>query len=425
MDNIDLREEFYGEVHNMKPSWWAVWGIFFVFGFILILFTLSYFIRYPDIIVAEARFASDLPSVTIPAKNSSQIAAIKKDSKEYVTKGDYIFILKDNSDYEDILHLKENLKSLELEFGLIPFFEKNLITEYKLGNQIQGSWNALNHHLLQYYQIVKQKKYELEIQRLKEELLLQQNILKKYQKLLLFDSSIAKIQDTNKSIDSVLLLEAVISKVQFSESLIRNMEIQKVVGQEELSIARSELEIARIRNNIEQLKQQQAEQLIELEVNIRKALIDLELAIKGWEDSYVIQAPISGQIHFLSPIRENQQVMVNEELVTIIPDSMTFSVLLKIPFSGAGKLEMGQAVNIKLNDYPYNEYGVLKGELIEISGVASQSHYLGKVALEGNRTSYNKLINIKENTLGIAEIITEDRSWLGRLLEKVIYVFRR
>lgn len=425
MENIDFREELYGEVHNMKPSWWAVWGIFIVFGFVLMLLVLSYFIRYPDIIVAEARFASNLPSVTIPAKSSSQIAAIKKDSKEYVTKGDYIFVLKDNSDYEDILRLKENLKGLELEFGLIPFFEKNLITEYKLGNQIQGSWNALNHHLLQYYQIVKQKKYELEIHRLKEELLLQQKILKKYQKLLSFDSSIAKIQDTNKSIDSVLLQEAVISKVQFSESLIRNMEIQKIVSQEELSIARSKLEIARIGNNIKQLMQQQAEQLIELEVNIRKALIDLELAIKSWEDNYVIQAPISGQIHFLSPIKENQQVLVNDELVTIIPDSMTFSVLLKIPFSGAGKLETGQAVNIKLNDYPYNEYGVLKGELIEISGVASQSHYLGKVALEGNRTSYNKLINIKENTLGIAEIITEDRSWLGRLLEKVIYVFRR
>lgn len=426
MENIDIRDEFYGEVPNMMPSWWGIWGIFLVFGFVLVLFILSYLIKYPDMIVAEARFTSDSPSVTLPAKTSSQIAVVKKNSTEPVEKGDYILVLKDNSNYEDILKLKKRIETLNPTNDLIPFFEQNLSTEYKLGNQVQRSWNNLNQTLLPYYKIVKQKKYELEIQRLNEELLIQQSILKQYQNMLSLDHNIAEIRDSSRSGDSFFLSDISASRMQYSESLFRNLETQKAVDQEKLSIAKHQLEITRIRNIIEQLKQNKVDQLTELRINIKKALTDLELAIEGWEESYVIQAPISGKVHFLRPLQENQHVMLNDELITITPDSMEFIAILKIPFSGAGKIKRGHDVNIKLNDYPYNEYGVLSGEIVDISGVANQDHYLGKVVLDtGNITSYNKTIQIKENSLGTAEIITDDRSWLGRILEKVIYVFRR
>lgn len=105
---------------------------------------------------------------------------------------------------------------------------------------------------------------------------------------------------------------------------------------------------------------------------------------------------------------------------------MKFNAQIKIPFAGAGKIKTGQKVHVKLNDYPYNEYGIVTGRIEKISNVANKDFYLGKVALDNYKiTDYKKKITIKENTMGIAEIITEDRSWLGRLFEKVIYVFTR
>ncbi|HKZ39218.1 MAG TPA: HlyD family efflux transporter periplasmic adaptor subunit [Chryseolinea sp.] len=427
MENLDLREEIFGEVHNMNPSWWTVWGIFFVFTLLAILFILSYFIKYPDIIIANARFVSDVPSVTIPSKLNSKIAALKKHDGEEVRKNDYIIIFADNSDYNDVLQLTEKIKNLDLNSDLTHFFEEGLKNEYKLGDPIQNSWNSLNFQLLENYQIVYQKKYDLEIQRLEKELLYERRIFLKYKRLLELDENLSKIWEHQRNVDSLLATGDVISKVDYNESLMRQLQTKKNSTQEELTFQKSNLEIARIMNSIEALTQRKRERLTELKVNIKKAFLDLKLAIGTWEENYVIKSPIDGRLHYLIPFKENQYVKMNEDLVAITPDTMNFRAELKIPFSGAGKLRRGQKVNIKLNDYPYTEFGVVTGKIVQLSEVANQDHYIGIVIPDKleNRTSYNKTIRIHENALGIAEIITQDRSWLGRLFEKIVFVIRR
>jgi hypothetical protein len=240
------------------------------------------------------------------------------------------------------------------------------------------------------------------------------------------DENLTKIWEQIRDVDSLLASGDVISKVEYSERLMRQLETKKNSTQEELTFQRSNLEIARIVNSIEELDQRKKERLTELTVNIKKAFLDLTLAIKSWEENYVIKSPINGKLHYLIPFKESQYIKMNEDLVTITPDTMNFRVELKIPFSGAGKLKTGQKVNIKLNDYPFNEFGVVTGKIVQLSEVASQDHYLGIVMPDDvkNRTSYNRTIHIHENALGVAEIITQDRSWLGRLFEKIIFVIR-
>src|SRR5687768_15029764 len=204
MENLDLREEIDGEVHNMNPSWWTVWGIFFVFTFLVILFLVSYFIKYPDTIIANARFVSDIPSVTIPSKVNSKIAALKKHPGELVKKDDYIIIFTDNSDYNDILALTEKIKEVDQNSDLAGFFEGEVQNEYKLGDVIQSSWNALNLYLLENYQIVSQQKYDLEIQRLEKELIFQRRIFLKYKRLLSLDENLTKIWEEKRNVDSLL-----------------------------------------------------------------------------------------------------------------------------------------------------------------------------------------------------------------------------
>ena len=426
MENLDLREEIFGEVHNMNPSWWTVWGIFFVFALLVILFILSYFIKYPDIIIANARFVSDVPSVTIPSKVNSKIASLKRRDGEVVSKNDYIIVFADNSDHNDILRLTEKIKNLDLNSDLTGFFEAELKNEYKLGDLIQNSWNTFNLHLLENYQIVYQKKYDLEIQRLETELLYQRRIFLKYKRLLALDENLIKIWAQKRNVDSLLATGEVISKVEYNESLMRQLQTKKNSTQEELTFQKSNLEIARIMNSIQELTQRKNERLTELRVNIKKAFLDLKLAISTWEENYVIKSPIDGKLHYLIPLKENQYVKMNDDLVAITPDTMNFKAELKIPFSGAGKLRTGQKVNIKLNDYPYHEFGVVTGKIVQLSEVANQDHYIGIVVPDKlkNQTSYNKTIRIHENALGIAEIVTQDRSWLGRLFEKIVFVIR-
>ncbi len=108
---------------------------------------------------------------------------------------------------------------------------------------------------------------------------------------------------------------------------------------------------------------------------------------------------------------------------TIIPnENSSFIAKLKTPAQNSGKIKLGQRVNIKLENYPDTEFGVLKGIVSNISLIPDKDGlYLIDVKLpEKLMTSYNKEIDFKQEMRGSAEIITEDL----RLIERFFYQFK-
>jgi len=87
-----------------------------------------------------------------------------------------------------------------------------------------------------------------------------------------------------------------------------------------------------------------------------------------------------------------------------------------------GKIKIGQTANIKLENFPDNEFGTLKGEVKHISLLPNKDGlYLIDVSLpEKLITSYNKEIPFKQEMRGMVEIITEDL----RLIERFFYQFK-
>src|SRR5690606_20462241 len=91
---------------------------------------------------------------------------------------------------------------------------------------------------------------------------------------------------------------------------------------------------------------------------------------------------------------------------------------------GAGKAKINQKVIVKLNDYPYKEFGVLTGYIADLYPISNEKSYLGKVIFKNTElSSYKKKLELKENMQGIAEVVTNDRNILERVFESVIYVF--
>lgn len=80
-----------------------------------------------------------------------------------------------------------------------------------------------------------------------------------------------------------------------------------------------------------------------------------------------------------------------------------------------GKIKTGQDVLIKLNAYPSQEYGLLRGKITYISNVlSSDSIYTAKVTLP-QKTSYNRSVNLQIGLIAQAEVVTEDQSLLARI----------
>jgi len=119
---------------------------------------------------------------------------------------------------------------------------------------------------------------------------------------------------------------------------------------------------------------------------------------------------------------ENQNVSSGEEVFTIVPDS-AYTVIGKamLPVARSGKVKAGQKVNIHLDNFPENEYGILRGRVQHISLVPAQTgdavYYSVEIALpDGLTTTYKKELPYLHNMQGQADIVTEDLSLLERLV---------
>ena len=59
------------------------------------------------------------------------------------------------------------------------------------------------------------------------------------------------------------------------------------------------------------------------------------------------------------------------EVFSILPTDNPILGQVYLPSQGAGKVEAGQEVIIKLDNYPYIEYGSINGKVKTISGISS------------------------------------------------------
>jgi multidrug resistance efflux pump len=80
-------------------------------------------------------------------------------------------------------------------------------------------------------------------------------------------------------------------------------------------------------------------------------------------------APTSGTLNYLSVWSNLQEISAGDAVFSIIPADMgDLHARIILPFRGAGKVRPGQRVNIKLDGYPYMEYGMVVGHVHSVSG---------------------------------------------------------
>ena len=92
-----------------------------------------------------------------------------------------------------------------------------------------------------------------------------------------------------------------------------------------------------------------------------------------------------------------------------------------LPAERSGKVKIGQTVNVSFDNFPNNEFGIVKGVIKNISLVPSEIEkkkiYIVEILLpKGLITSYNKELPYLLEMEGKAEIITDDLSLLERFL---------
>ncbi len=81
----------------------------------------------------------------------------------------------------------------------------------------------------------------------------------------------------------------------------------------------------------------------------------------------VIRAPIDGVVFQLPVQGKGSVVQPGETIAEIAPEGSPLVIRAQIATSESGSLEKGKRVKIKFDAYPFQDYGVLEGELVDIS----------------------------------------------------------
>lgn len=417
---IDLLEEhsdYSREVLEKTPSWIVTWGNSIFFIFITVLFFISWMIKYPDIISTQVEVTSQHPPVYLVSRTSGKVNELNVLDGSEVKKDSWLAIIENPAKTSDIRKI-DSLLNHYSDIKTIPA-PLNL----KLG-EVQSYYNEFIKALNQYRYFNTFNPQLVGISSNQDRINKVNNVQGEFnsQKEIARKEYEVKKKEYNRNKD--LFEQGVISKNEFEKSQIELLQTENKYKSYNSNISNLESDKSIIKKENVDLSLQKENQKIELSTNLENAAQELKAQILAWKNKYLIEAPTDGKINFFDIWQKDQYVKNEQTLFSIIPsnnDKGKYFARAKMPIERAGKVKVGQKVNIKLLNYPFEEYGVLEGKVNKVTNVTNENVYYVIIELnEGLITSYNKKIT-PNNLMGQAEIITDDI----RLLQRFIYTLVR
>jgi HlyD family secretion protein len=427
---IEIRSDEVQEIMGTPPKWIIRWGIVIIFIVVLVLLAGSYFYKYPDIINARVTIVSENPPIPIIARSDGKLDKIFVADKQKVEANTLLGIIENPANYEDAYKLIAFLDSIQPYFDRPGLFNSlSLEDEYSLG-QNHAYYSSFVSQLREYQTSVSFNTFEQRIKSLEKQVADYANYYEKLREQIAVLNKDYTLAAGQFHRDSLLHIRKVMSDVDFEKSEAAMLK-QKYAYQNAMT------ELASTQITMNQLKQQIQEQRVlnsETENKLLAALKEkydnLVNQLKAWELAFVLKTPIAGQVTFTNFWSANQFVSSGNVVFTVIPDNEREIIgKATVPLAGAGKVEVGQRVNIKLDNYPYMEFGLLEGKISNISMVPVSSekggYYTAEIELNNKLyTNYKKELPFNQEMQGNAEIITKDRRLIERLVEPLVSVFR-
>ena len=418
---FELRSEEVHDILTKVPHWMIRWGTILIFGIIIMLFFTSWFLKYPDVVKTDIVITTNIPPEKLVAKTSGRIEAILVKDKSLITQKTHLAIIENAANYKDVLLLKSIVDKTDINDSKknFPFYK---LQNLELGD-VESAFalfqkdyiaDGLNSDLQPFQ--VENNAQKSESTQIKERLslLLQQKEINE-QELKLQKNEITRYTTLNS--------KGVISDQEFESKKLNYLQAEK--NYKSLLSSISQLKSSLI-DNSRATKGTQingTREMVTLHRSVTQSFYQLKKVIKDWELNYTLKSSIAGEVTFLQVWTENQTITSGDNVFSIIPTTQKgFVGKVKAPALNSGKIKIGQQVNIRLANFPDREFGVLKGEVKNISLVPDkEGNLLIDVILpKGLQTSYKKQIPFQQEMKGSAEIITEDL----RLLERILYQFR-
>jgi multidrug efflux pump subunit AcrA (membrane-fusion protein) len=418
---FELRSEEVQDILTRVPHWMIRWGTVLVFGIILMLFFVAWFVKYPDVITSPVIITTNIPPEKLVAKTSGRIQAILVADKAIVVANTPLAIIENPANYKDVFFLKSVLDTLDINNSKNNFPFK-LLKNKQLGD-VESAFSVFQKDYVANELNRKLHPFRTEnIANSSENIQIKERLSLLQQQKVINESELA-LQKIDVNRFETLFNKDVVSAQDFENKKLGYLQAQKSYKVLLSSISQLKSSLISNAKSSEGTRINGTKEEVILGGNKIQSFYQLKRVLKEWELNYVLKSSIEGQVSFLQIWIANQTITAGETVFSIIPVLEEGYVgKVKAAAQNSGKIQLGQLVNIRLANFPYREFGILKGKVSNISLMPDKDgNLLLDISLPKNlKTNYDKVIPFQQEMTGSAEIITEDL----RLLERILYQFR-
>ncbi len=409
------------QILGSPPGWILRWGILIVLLSIIGLLTIAWFVKFPDIIPSRIVLMTENPPVRLFSRIEGKLSEILTTEGQEVKAGELIAVLENTANWKEVLELENFLEKMESNSA-----STQLPQDLDLGS-LQNSFSTLSQKLQEYKYI---SNFNITTEKVEA---IRQQISNMKKLNLSLEGQIKTLKDvaqlSMKNVDRAkTLLEAEVgSLLDVENAEAQYLKDQRTLETINAQILNNDIRIQELEVSILETRQSENDAKSNKSFGIQEDFERLKTDIQLWKQQYLIESPIAGKVSMPRILTTQQFVKVNEELITIIPQSGAGKIIGKafLPFEGAGKVNVGSRVNIRLDGYPFQEYGSINAGVFKIAGVPKDGGYLLEIALpEDLKTTYGKTIPFKQEMQGTANIISEDRSILDRIFDRILSLLK-
>ena len=427
--DIELRSDEIQDIMGKVPPVLVRSGITGIAVIIVVLLAIAAWFKYPDRIVSDIQVTTENPPVFIVSRTTAKISEFLVEDEQRVSSGELLAVLESGAVYKDVLNAKklvEGLRATRENLDTVLLKRIFALEELELGN-LQDEFAGLQKSIQELLDFLRFDKYLIRIQGLEKEYRdydVHKNRLWEQRQNKEMELGIAEKQyNRMKELHS----QGAVSEVELETAEQNYLARKGQLEDARIQMSNTAIDMSQLEQSINGLKIERNEERLDAIAKVMESKDRFLSALSDWEQKYLLVSPSEGLVSLGNYWSENQEVIEGSRVMAIVQEnSGPILGKLMIPGKGAGKVKPGQKTIIRFDKYPYMEFGMVTGLVESISLVPDESNYYVEVTFpDGLTTSYNQELDFTQGMTGQAEIITDTRSFLVRIITPLKSLLKR
>jgi HlyD family secretion protein len=221
-------------------------------------------------------------------------------------------------------------------------------------------------------------------------------------------------------VDTTLLSKGVIAASEYRTRQNAFIDQQLNTGAQEASLHQQRITLVELEAQLADQRFADETQQRSLEQRLLTELNGLQSFVDTWRLTNEITAPIAGQVHFAQRLNTGQTVKSGDQLFRVVNEAPSYVVEGQLPALGAAKVNVGMTAYIRLDGYPSDEFGRVVGRVTNVALIPGEDGYRVQIELpDGLTTSFHRTLDFRPEMKGLVDVVTRDRSILGRIVDRL------